>query len=153
MIGRRTNRRTVRGLLLTAATLCSGLLAIGPSAGASTSRDNPSAVALTLPGAQLYGYATPVIVIDKSMGLGYTNLDVVAHDFVQDVGVDGFGGPGTRPWCRKMPKGKCPLFWSRLAGLGDTVPVMGLAAAKRGRTYSFYCTIHLGMKGKLVLAP
>lgn len=154
MICWRTNRRPVRALLLTAVALSAGLLAVGPFAVASTSRDDPNvARALTMPGAQLYGYATPVIVIDKSMSLGYTNLDVVQHDFVQDVGVDGFGGPSTRSWCRKVPKGKCPLFWSRLAGLGDTVPVMGLAAAKRGRTYSFYCTIHLGMKGKLVLAP
>ena len=55
-------------------------------------------------------------------------------------------------WCREFKKGKCPLFWSARAGLGDTVPVQGLKNLKPGNTYTFFCTLHPGMKGTLVVA-
>jgi hypothetical protein len=111
------------------------------------------AQALSLPGAALAGYATPVVLTEKNLTVSYTNIDIVPHDFVQDVRADGFSGPKTRPWCKRFKKGKCPLFWSELAGIGETVPVKGLDATKAGETYSFYCTIHIGMTGKLVFLP
>jgi plastocyanin len=43
------------------------------------------------------------------------------------------------------------LFWSPLVGLSQTTPVLGVSGLKPG-TYSFYCTLHPGMKGKLVVA-
>ena len=90
---------------------------------------------------------TPVVVTAKNLSVSYTNIDIVPHDFVQNVRADGFAGPKNRPWCKRFKRGKCPLFWSELAGIGQTVQVQGLSATKAGETYSFYCTIHPGMQG------
>ncbi len=111
------------------------------------------AQALSLPGAALAGYATPVVLTEKNLTVSYTNVDIVQHDFVHDVRTDGFAGPKSRPWCKSFKKGRCPLFWSELAGAGQTVPVKGLSATKAGETYSFYCTIHPGMTGQLIFLP
>jgi hypothetical protein len=111
------------------------------------------AQALSLPGAAVAGYATPIVLAEKNLTVSYTNIDIVPHDFVHDVRADGFAGPKTRPWCKRFKKGKCPLFWSELAGIGQTVPVKGLSATKAGETYSFYCTIHPGMTGMLIFLP
>ena len=109
--------------------------------------------AVSLPGAAIAGYATPVVLAEKNLTVSYTNLDIVPHDFVQDVRADGFAGPKNRPWCKRFKKGKCPMFWSELAGTGQTVQVQGLSATKAGQTYSFYCTIHPGMTGQLMYLP
>ena len=45
------------------------------------------------------------------------------------------------------------MFWSKLIGLGVTTRVLGLRALKPGTVYTFYCTLHPGMKGKLVAMP
>jgi polyvinyl alcohol dehydrogenase (cytochrome) len=122
-----------------------------PSGAPAITTQVDSAAALTLPGAQFYGYATPVVVVDKGGQISYTNLDIVQHDFVQDVLVDGFAGSSKRPWCGRFPRKRCPVFWSELAGLGQSVAVQGLGSVKPGKTYSFFCTIHNGMKGKLIV--
>ena len=44
-----------------------------------------------------------------------------------------------------------PLFKSRLGGLGETVPVEGLDRVQSGKTYSFFCSLHPGMKGSLIV--
>lgn len=85
-------------------------------------------------GAQNYGYATPVAVISKGGSLSYTNLDPVQHNVVaRDKGADGK-----------------PLFASDFAGLGQTVPVKGAEALPAGQ-YAFYCTLHTGMQGTLIV--
>jgi plastocyanin len=40
-----------------------------------------------------------------------------------------------------------------LASLGETVPVQGLKNLESGSTYTFFCTLHPGMKGTPVVAP
>jgi plastocyanin len=67
--------------------------------------------------------------------LSYTNGDIVQHDVVaRDRGPDGG-----------------PLFHSRLAGLGEPVPVEGLDRVESGKSYGFYCSLHPGMQGTLIV--
>jgi plastocyanin len=89
---------------------------------------------VTAAGAQNYGYATPVVVMGKGGSLSYTNLDPVTHDVVaRSNGPDGL-----------------PLFRSSFAGLGATVPVVGAQKLGAGR-YAFYCSLHPGMQGTLIV--
>ena len=115
-------------------------------------------LALSGPVAQYYGYLTPVLVIEKGAGLTYANVDIVRHDLVHDVESDGFGGPKKMPWCQTMNGGEhehghahgCPVFWSAQVGAGQTTDVRGLQNLKPGQTYTFFCTLHHGMKGTLI---
>lgn len=113
----------------------------------------PSAVAG--PQAKFYGYLTPVVTVAKGDTLSFSSLDLERHDFVQDVAVDGFGGPKKMPWCatgHHHGHGQpCPVFWSKLIGLGESTEVLGLKNLESGKTYSFFCSLHHGMKGKLVV--
>jgi hypothetical protein len=139
-----------------------------------------STPAVAGPGASGTGYLTPLIIASKSGDLTFLNLDVAAHDVVHDVATDGFGGPRKQPWCegqddedkkprtKKSKKGKkqrskkgehdhhhghgreCPVFWSALAGTGETSDVLGLENLKPGTSYSFLCTKHHNMKGTLI---
>jgi hypothetical protein len=113
----------------------------------------PEQQVLSGPGGQFYGYITPVVVVEKKGKLAYTNADILQHDVVHDARADGVYGPSRKPWCKFFRKGKCPVFWSKRAGLGQTVPVKGLDSVKRGKTYTFYCTLHPSMQGILVVAP
>src|SRR3954447_885397 len=100
---------------------------------------------------QSYGYATPVMLMPKGGKLQYANFDLVRHNVVQDVLADHKSlKNGKAKWCRQFKRGKCPLFYSPLIGLGQSEPVLGVGNLKAG-TYSFYCTLHPGMKGKLVV--
>ena len=74
--------------------------------------------------AQFAGYLTPAMVVSKSQGrLLYSNADVVRHDVVQDVRNDGVADKGNDPWCKRFGKGKCPVFWAPLLGLGESAEV------------------------------
>ena len=103
------------------------------------------------PQAQFAGYATRAMVASKSTGkLLYSNFDVVRHDVVQDPRTDGVAGPGGEPWCNQF-KSQCPIFWTPLLGLGETTEVLGIRNTTTGRAYSFYCTLHPGMRGSLAV--
>ena len=109
----------------------------------------PSVV--SLPQAQSYGYATPYMLVQKGGTLQYANFDVVRHNVVQDVAADHKSlTSGKAKWCRQFKRGKCPLFYSSLIGLSESENVLGVSSLKPG-TYSFFCTLHPGMKGKLVI--
>jgi plastocyanin len=104
------------------------------------------------PQAQFYGYLTPAVVASKATGrVLYTNLDVVRHDVVQDVRTDGVAGKGKDPWCKRFAKGKCPVFWAPLVGLGETVELQGLKNTQAGKSYTFFCSLHPGMRGTLAV--
>ncbi len=114
-------------------------------------------MALSGPAAKFWGYATPVLVVEKGGELTYTNMDVEKHDLVHDSETDGFGGPKKMPWCKQKSSdghhhhhGGCPVFWSNLVGLGQQTKVLGLQNLKPGATYTFFCTLHHGMKGTLI---
>ena len=103
------------------------------------------------PQAQFAGYLTRTMVASKSLGkVLYSNLDVVRHDVVQDPRTDGVGGSGKDPWCKRF-KGKCPAFWTPLLGLGETTELQGLKNTQAGRSYTFYCSLHPGMRGTLAV--
>jgi plastocyanin len=67
--------------------------------------------------------------------LSFLNLDIVQHDVVaDDLGPDGR-----------------PLFRTKLIGFGESAPVEGLDRVESGQTYSFYCSVHPGMRGNLAV--
>lgn len=111
------------------------------------------------PGGFSSGYLTTTISMSKGDSLVFTNLDVFEHDLVHDTATDGFGGKRNVAWCKRSSghahdhSGACPVFWTDLIGSGDTAEVMGLNRVKPGKTYSFFCTKHHNMKGKLVVNP
>ena len=61
--------------------------------------------------------------------MNYTNGDIVRHNVRP---VDG-------------------LFRSELAGTGETMAVEGVENVESGQTYRFYCSLHPGMKGQLIV--
>jgi plastocyanin len=127
----------------------------GSGAGHATAVGNaPGSTVVSGPQAQSYGYLTPQLVVTQGGSLQYANFDVVRHDVVQDVNADGKGyrGPKSKQpsWCKQFKRGRCPLFYSKLEGLTQTENVLGISGLKAG-TYSFYCTLHPGMKGKLTV--
>ena len=125
------------------------LLLVPATATATETEQGP--VVLSGAAGQFYGYLTPVMTVQAGGELSYANFDIVQHDVVHDVGEDGIVNKKKDKWCRSFDKGECPLFWSARAGLGDTVPVQGLKNLKSGEVYTFFCTLHPGMKGRLVV--
>ena len=135
-------------MLLTAAVM---LFALAPgTASANGPTDAQVVSGLT---AKYYGYLTPVIVIQPGGGITYTNLDLDRHNVVQDVKIDRVHGSSRRPWCRQFPRLRCPIFYDPLIGFGGSEAVRGLRYVKPGRIYTFYCTLHPGMQGKLYVEP
>jgi plastocyanin len=77
-------------------------------------------------------YTTPSVTMDQGERVTFVNRDVERHDAVaKDKGPDGR-----------------PLFGSRLANPGETVPVERAEFLGAG-SYAFYCTIHPQMQGTL----
>ena len=128
-------------LLVSACVSLLGLMAGGPALATGT-------VAAAGPEATIVGYATPVITAQPGGQLTFANFDLPSHDVVAYKAY----GSDTQPWCGGFLPGKCPLFWSELAGTGQTVGVEGLENLVVGRTYEFYCSIHPGMRGTLIAA-
>jgi polyvinyl alcohol dehydrogenase (cytochrome) len=81
------------------------------------------------PGGQFAGFATRVVVASRSGTLTFINEDIVQHDFDSTTG----------------------LFWTPLIGLNGRANVQGLANLVAGKRYPFFCTIHPGMTGTLVV--
>jgi plastocyanin len=138
---------------IAAVCVATALVLIALAAPGNADEPRQESFAASGPVAQFYGYLTPVVIVEKGGALTYANFDLVLHDFVHLIGPGEKGGPGNKPWCKSFEKGRCPLFWSKKVGLNQTVSVQGLGAVKPGATYTFYCTLHSGMKGTLVVAP
>lgn len=143
---------TVRIVLLVASAVVAAFLLWG-TAGAGHASGYQASYVVSVAAAQFYGYATPAMVVEKGGELAYANLDFVQHDVVHDVKSDGVSNKKKAKWCKSFARGKCPLFWSPRAGLGDVVRVKGLKNLKPGTTYTFYCTLHPGMRGTLAVRP
>jgi polyvinyl alcohol dehydrogenase (cytochrome) len=89
------------------------------------------------PGAYLTTYATPVMVAEVGGTLSFMSNDLPLHDVVSvDKAADGTA-----------------LFSSPLVGLGQSAAVSGMNRVEAGKTYAFFCSIHPGMRGTLVVAP
>jgi plastocyanin len=87
------------------------------------------------PGAASTTYATPAMVTQSGGSLSFANLDVAQHDVVSVE-----KGPGDKP-----------LFQSPLIGFGQTAAVEGTDRLAAGKTYEFFCSIHPGMRGQLIV--
>jgi plastocyanin len=105
----------------------------GGGGGGGAGPQGPSVVAG--PGAASTGYVTPAVIAFAGGKLSFANLDVVQHDVTaQDHGSDGR-----------------PLFQSKLIGLGETATVDGVEKLQSGKSYGFFCTVHPGMRGTLIV--
>ena len=80
------------------------------------------------------GYATPLVLSQAGQKVTYVNLDNVQHDVNST---------------KKGPDGR-PVFHSKLIGLAESAPVQGAEKVPAG-TYEFYCSVHPGMRGNLVV--
>jgi polyvinyl alcohol dehydrogenase (cytochrome) len=109
---------------------------LGGGGGGGGGGENPVGAAVVAgPGAASTTYATPVMITQPGGPLSFVNLDVAQHDVTAE---------------EKDSNGR-PLFQSRLVGLGESAPVEGLDRVQSGETYRFYCSIHPGMQGSLIV--
>ena len=83
---------------------------------------------VAVPGSASAGYATRQVVLQQGSNLKFLNLDIALHD------VDHLGFP--------------KLFESATIGIGKQTMVLRANLLKKG-VYTFFCTIHPNMKGKL----
>ena len=90
---------------------------------------------VAVPGSTYTTYATPVMVTKPGGPLNFMNFDLPQHDVIADD---------------KGPDGR-PLFQSKLSGLGEVAPIEGLENVKSGSTYGFFCSLHPGMRGSLIV--
>jgi polyvinyl alcohol dehydrogenase (cytochrome) len=108
----------------------------GGGGGGGDEGEAPAGTAIVAgPGAASTTYATPAMVTQPGAALTFGNLDAAQHDVTA---------------VEKDPKGK-PLFGTPLIGLGQTAPVEGTDRLTAGRTYEFFCSIHPGMRGQLIV--
>jgi plastocyanin len=77
------------------------------------------------------------MVIPQGGSLSFVNDDLPQHNVVAT---------------QSDPVTGQPLFQSRLIGLGEVAAVNGVERLGSG-SYGFYCTIHPGMTGTLLVAP
>lgn len=108
---------------------------IGGGGGGGGGAAPAGATVIAGPGAASTTYATPVMLTQVGGPLSFTNLDAAQHDVTAT---------------QKGPDGK-PLFASKLVGLGGTTPVEGLDRVQAGQSYEFFCSIHPGMRGTLIV--
>lgn len=97
------------------------------------------------------GYVPPVVVIAPGEEITYANADIAPHNFVAYDAFMRKKQAKKSPWCSGYDKGKCPLFWSHTITLGEQTQVLGLKNVESGKQYGFYCSIHPGMRGTLVV--
>jgi plastocyanin len=130
-----------RGVIL--ATAC--VLALLPASPAS------AATAAAGPGGFAAGFLTPVVVTAPGEAITFVSADVAPHNFIADgVYLPKKLAKKTK-WCSAYAATMCPLFWSPTIGVGQTAEVEGEDFLKSGEQYPFYCSIHPGMKGTLVV--
>lgn len=98
-------------------------------------------------------YLPETVLVSRSLGLRYVNLDTARHDV---VALEDRRPDGSAAWCAEFENPEdpasedCPLFWSPLIpGGGSETPVLGLEDTKPGQSYAYYCSIHTSMKGTI----
>lgn len=110
-----------------------------------------AAVAVTGPGGFVAGFVPPVVVVAPGEGITYANADIAPHNFVAYDAFLAKKQAKKTKWCSGFDAGKCPVFWSQTIGAGQTTEVLGLENVESGKTYGFYCSLHPGMKGTLIV--
>lgn len=110
-----------------------------------------AAVAAAVPGSFAAGFATPVVVTAPGEAITFANADPAPHNFVADgVYLSKKDAKKTR-WCSAFTAKTCPLFWSPTIAAGETTEVEGVERLEAGQQYPFFCSVHPGMKGTLVV--
>ncbi|MBW3595578.1 MAG: hypothetical protein KY391_08375 [Actinobacteria bacterium] len=110
-----------------------------------------AAVAVTGPGGFVAGFVPPILVIAPGEGITYANADIAPHNFVAYDSFLSKKQAKKTKWCSGFDAGKCPLFWSETITAGSSTEVLGLERVKSGKSYGFYCSLHPGMKGTLIV--
>lgn len=138
-----------------AARLAGLMLVVGlllPAAPARGQEEAEPPVVATGPGAKSVGsaaYVPAASVVGADRMLTYANVDLDRHDV---VAVDAFREDGE--WCDSFREKNrpCPLFWTPLLSLGEHARVAGLEDAVPGTVYVYKCSVHPGMRGRLIVA-
>lgn len=140
MTRRHIGPRPARRALVVASAL---LVALETTAGAAP--PPAPAVVLAGPGGAAAGFASPVVLAFQGQAVNFVNLDTVAHTVTSKA---------TRPQRIKYGKKwftiQVPLFDSGSVGSAGTAAIKGVTSIKPG-TYVFYCSVHTGMTGQLIV--
>lgn len=110
-----------------------------------------AAIAAAGPGGFVAGFVTPVVVAAQGEAITFANADVAPHNFVADGVYLTKKDAKKARWCSAYTSKTCPLFWSATVGAGETADVEGVERLEAGSQYPFFCTVHPGMKGTLVI--
>ena len=110
-----------------------------------------AAVAVTGPGGFVTGFIPPVVVVAPGEAITYANADIAPHNFIAYEAYMNKKQAKKAPWCSGYERGKCPLFWSQTITAGQTTEVLGTENLVSGKQYAFYCSLHPGMKGTLIV--
>ncbi|HEV2757518.1 MAG TPA: plastocyanin/azurin family copper-binding protein [Actinomycetota bacterium] len=110
-----------------------------------------AAVAAAAPGGFVAGFATPVVVAAPGEAITFANADVAPHNFVADGVYLAKKDAKKARWCSAYTLKNCPLFWSPTIAAGETADVEGTDYLEAGKQYPFFCSVHPGMKGTLVV--
>ena len=110
-----------------------------------------AAVAAAVPGSFVAGFATPVVVTAPGEAITFANSDAAPHNFVADGVYLTKKEAKKSAWCSAFTPKTCPLFWSPTISAGETTEVEGVDLLESGMQYPFFCSVHPGMKGTLVV--
>lgn len=110
-----------------------------------------AAVAAAVPGSFVAGFATPVVVTAPGEAITFANADPAPHNFVADGVYLSKKDAKKSPWCTSFSAKACPLFWSPTIAAGESTEVAGVERLEAGQQYPFFCSVHPGMKGTLVV--
>src|SRR3712207_4694035 len=110
-----------------------------------------AAVAVAVPGSFAAGFATPVVVTAPGEAITFVNADPAPHNFVADGVYLSKKDAKKARWCSAYTVKSCPLFWSPTVAAGETTEVEGVDGLVSGQQYPFFCSLHPGMKGTLVV--
>ena len=110
-----------------------------------------AAIAAAVPGSFAAGFATPVVVAAQGETVTFVNADAAPHNFVADGVYLSKKDAKKSRWCSGYTLKTCPLFWSPTIAAGETTGVEGLERLEAGKQYPFFCSLHPGMKGTLVI--
>ncbi|HEX2058872.1 MAG TPA: plastocyanin/azurin family copper-binding protein [Actinomycetota bacterium] len=117
----------------------------------ATSVPAHAALAAAVPGSFAAGFATPVVVAAQGEGITFANTDIAPHNFIADGVYLSKKDAKKTKWCSAYTVKTCPLFWSPTIAGGETTEVEGLERLEAGGQYPFFCSVHPGMKGTLVV--
>ena len=117
-------------------------LAVSTTAGAAVPAP---AVAIAGPQAATAGFVSKVAIATKGQMLTFVNADLSGHTLTSKATKKKLVRYGKKTYVTYVP-----LFDSDSVNAGATGDVKGVSALAPG-TYEFYCALHTGMTGKLIV--